>query len=168
MDDKGRFYVFNLEHHVCDWGYWQLSGIPCIHAVPYILHSKKDNSQFLHGWLKQESYLATYSGLIHPILDKASWLRADGDGILPPVVRRPLWSLKKNRRREIDEVPAEKRRYRIQCKHYKEFGHNKRGCLVNPQNENKRTRHYKVKITASKRSFTALTLYENYHMCSIL
>ncbi|KAK9211809.1 hypothetical protein WN943_001186 [Citrus x changshan-huyou] len=31
-----------------------------------------------------ESYLATYSGLIHPILDKASWLRADGDGILPP------------------------------------------------------------------------------------
>ncbi|KAK9208783.1 hypothetical protein WN944_001143 [Citrus x changshan-huyou] len=33
---------------------------------------------------QHESYLTTYSGLIHPIPDKASWLRADGDGILPP------------------------------------------------------------------------------------
>ena len=63
--------------------------------------------------------MATYSGLIHPIPDKASWLRADGDGILPPVVSRPLGRPKKNMRREIDEVPAEKKRYRMQCKHYK-------------------------------------------------
>lgn len=48
-----------------------------------------------------------------------------------------------NRRREADEVPLEKKRYRMQCKYCKEFGHNKRGCPVNPLNANKTTRHYK-------------------------
>ncbi|KAK9177673.1 hypothetical protein WN943_026862 [Citrus x changshan-huyou] len=143
VDDRGRTYIVDLEHHVCDCGYWQLSGIPCVHAMPCILHAKKDNSQFIHGWLKQDSYLATYSGLIHPIPDKTSWPIADGDDILPPLLRRPPGRPKKNRRRETDEVPVERRRYRMQWKHCKEFGHNKRGCPVNPQNANKRTRHYK-------------------------
>lgn len=81
VDDRGRTYIVDLEHHVCDCGYWQLSGIPCVHAMPCILHTKKDNSQFIHGWLKQDSYLATYSGLIHLIPDKTSWPIADGDDI---------------------------------------------------------------------------------------
>ena len=49
-----------------------------------------------------------------------------------------------NRRREADEVPPEKKRYRMQCKCCKQFGHNKRGCPINPLNANKRTKHYKV------------------------
>ncbi|KAH9680282.1 SWIM-type domain-containing protein [Citrus sinensis] len=128
VDDRGRTYIVDLEHHVCDCGYWQLSGIPCVHAMPCILHTKKDNSQFIHGWLKQDSYLATYSGLIHLIPDKTSWPIAD----------------------ETDEVPVERRRYRMQWKHCKEFGHNKRGCPVNPQNANKRTRHYKNRSRIDK------------------
>ncbi|KAH9724164.1 SWIM-type domain-containing protein [Citrus sinensis] len=100
-------------------------------------------SEWLYEVDDRDSYLATYSGLIYPIPDKTSWPIADGDDILLPLLRRPPGRPKKNRRRETDEVPVERRRYRMQCKHCKEFGHNKRGCPVNPQNANKKTRHYK-------------------------
>ncbi|KAK9232911.1 hypothetical protein WN943_023159 [Citrus x changshan-huyou] len=60
------------------------------------------------------------------------------------MMKRPPRRPKMNRRREADEVSAEKRRYRMQCKHCKEFGHNKRGCPINPLNANKSTRHYKA------------------------
>ncbi|KAH9649209.1 SWIM-type domain-containing protein [Citrus sinensis] len=63
----------------------------------------------------QGSYLSTYTGMIHPIPDKSSWPITPGDEIYPPLVKRPPGSPKMNRRREADEVPPEKKRYRMQC-----------------------------------------------------
>ncbi|KAH9649210.1 SWIM-type domain-containing protein [Citrus sinensis] len=94
----------------------------------------------------QGSYLSTYTGMIHPIPDKSSWPITPGDEIYPPLVKRPPGSPKMNRRREADEVPPEKKRYRMQCKCCKQFGHNKRGCPINPLNANKRTKHYKTNL----------------------
>ncbi|KAH9745933.1 SWIM-type domain-containing protein [Citrus sinensis] len=92
------------------------------------------------------SYLRTYAGMIHPIPDKSSWPITPGDEIYPPLVKRPPGRPKMNRRREADEVPPEKKRYMMQCKCCKQFGHNKRGCPINPLNANKRTKHYKTNL----------------------
>ncbi|KAH9697417.1 SWIM-type domain-containing protein [Citrus sinensis] len=143
VDDSYKTYIVDLEHHVCDCGYWQVSGIPCIHAMPCISHSHKDQVDFLSPWLKKDTYIRGYSGMIHPIPDKDSWPNPGGDEILPSLMKMPLGRPKINRRREADEVPPESKRYRLQCKCCKEFGHNKRGCPANPENLNKRTRLYK-------------------------
>ncbi|KAK9225782.1 hypothetical protein WN943_010827 [Citrus x changshan-huyou] len=146
VDHNHRTYIVDLQHHVCDCGHWQLCGIPCIHAMPCIFHSRKELGQFLSPLLKQGSYLRTYAGMIHPIPDKSSWPITPGDEIYPPLVKRPPGRPKMNRRREADEVPPEKKRYRMQCKCCKQFGHNKRGCPINPLNANKRTKHYKTNL----------------------
>ncbi|KAH9657813.1 SWIM-type domain-containing protein [Citrus sinensis] len=103
VDDNYRTYIVDLEHHVCDYGYWQVSGIPCIHAMPCISHSHKDQTDFVSLWLKKDTYIRGYSGMIHPILDKDSWPNPGGDEILPPLMKRPLGRPKINRRREADE-----------------------------------------------------------------
>ncbi|KAH9764284.1 SWIM-type domain-containing protein [Citrus sinensis] len=144
VDDSYRTYIVDLEHHVCDCGYWQVSGIPCIHAMPCISHSHKDQADFLSPWLKKDTYIRGYSRMIHPILDKDSWPNPGGDEILPPLMKRPHGRPKINKRREADEVPPESKRYRLQCKCCKEYGHNRRGCPTNPENLNKRTRLYKT------------------------
>ncbi|KAH9793175.1 SWIM-type domain-containing protein [Citrus sinensis] len=113
VDDSYRTYIVDLEHYICDCGYWQVSGIPCIHAMPCISHNHKD-----------------------------SWPNPGGDEILPPLMKWPPGRPKINRRREADEVPPESKRYRLQYKCCKEFGHNRRGCPANLENLNKRTRLY--------------------------
>ncbi|KAK9182893.1 hypothetical protein WN944_026041 [Citrus x changshan-huyou] len=75
-------------------------------------------------------------------LDKVNWPVVLGDEILPHLVKKQPGRPKLNRIREPDEVPPEKMRYKMQCKCCHEFGHNKRACPINPNNANKKTRHF--------------------------
>ncbi|KAH9797267.1 SWIM-type domain-containing protein [Citrus sinensis] len=152
VDDHGRTYIVDLEHHSCDCGFWDVSGYPCIHAMPCIIYSQKSQEDFVSQCFKKEAYLKSYSGMIQPIPDKASWPEVHGDEILPPLLKRPPGRPKLNRRREPDEVPPEKKRYKMCCKCCGQFGHNKRGCPVNPANVNKKTRHYKNNVKAYSES----------------
>ncbi|KAK9183486.1 hypothetical protein WN944_026638 [Citrus x changshan-huyou] len=98
-------------------------------------------------WLYEVDHIhKTYIVDLEHHVYKSSWPITAGDEIFPPMMKRPPGRPKMNRRREADEVPAEKRRYRMQCKYCKEFGHNKRGCPINPLNANKSTRHYKSNL----------------------
>lgn len=106
VDENTKTYIVDLEHHMCDCGQWQVSGIECVHAMPCIVNSKKDQAQFISQWLKKDTYLRCYSGMIKPIPDRTLWVDAGGDEILPPLVRRPPGRPKMTRRREADEVPA--------------------------------------------------------------
>ena len=108
VDYNHRTYIVDLQHHICDCGHWQLCGIPCIHAMPFIFHSRKALGQFLSPVLKHESYLRTYARMIHPILDKSSWPITPGDEIYPLLVKRPPGRPKMNRRQKADEVPPKK------------------------------------------------------------
>lgn len=51
--------------------------------------------------------------MIQPILDKANWSEVYGNEVLPLLVWRPLGRPKMNRRRNLDEIPLEKRRYNM-------------------------------------------------------
>ena len=106
VDDSYKIYIVDFEHHVCDCGYWQVSEIPCIHAMPCISHNRKDQADFLSPWLKKDTYIRGYSGMIHPILDKDFWQNPGGDEILSPLMKRPLGRPKINNIREADEVPV--------------------------------------------------------------
>lgn len=161
MDYNNKTYIVNLKHHVCDCGHWQVCRIPCIHVMPCIVHNRKDQAHFLSSWLKKDTYIRGYSRMIHPIPDKNSWLNPNVDEILPPLMRKPPKRPRINRRREANEVPPKSKRYMMQCKGCKEFSHNRRGCLVNPENSNKRTRLYHVSWLAFERSFKTL-IYAPY------
>lgn len=51
--------------------------------------------------------------MIHTISERTSWLDAGVNEILPHLVRKTLERPKMNRRREVDEVPAHSKRYKM-------------------------------------------------------
>lgn len=110
VDENNKTHIAVLEHHMCDCEQWQVSGISCLHAMPCIVNSQKDQAEFISQWLKKDIYLRSYSGMIHSISDRTSWVDAAADEILPLLVRRPLGRPKMTRKKEYDEVPAHSKR----------------------------------------------------------
>ncbi|XP_044482172.1 uncharacterized protein LOC123208719 [Mangifera indica] len=69
-----RTYILNLDKRICDCGMWQLSGIPCQHAIYSILHMNFPTiDKFVNDRLQISSYMRTYAEIIHPISDKRTW-----------------------------------------------------------------------------------------------
>ncbi|KAJ0007869.1 hypothetical protein Pint_30268 [Pistacia integerrima] len=69
-----RCYILNLQSQTCDCGMWQLSGVPCVHAVCYLLFRNIRNMEdYVDSSLRITSYVKTYVDHIHPIPDPCSW-----------------------------------------------------------------------------------------------
>lgn len=73
--------------------------------VSYMIEKRYD--KFIIPLLKNESYLSTYGGMIHPISDMSSWPIIVGDNIYPPLVKRPPGKPKISKRREANKVPPQ-------------------------------------------------------------
>ena len=61
-----KFYIVNLETQSCDYGLWELSGLPCKHAI-VVITTRKNPLDFVHPYLTKDAYLRTYNHVIHPI-----------------------------------------------------------------------------------------------------
>ncbi|KAK1591398.1 hypothetical protein Q3G72_007095 [Acer saccharum] len=72
-------YAVKLGEYSCQCGSWQVSGIPCRHAMAAISYhcgkaAVKDKiSVYVHQSLTKSAYMQTYNGMIHPILDPKRW-----------------------------------------------------------------------------------------------
>ncbi|TXG60107.1 hypothetical protein EZV62_014680 [Acer yangbiense] len=68
-------YTVKLGEYSCQCGSWQVSGIPCRHAMAAISHHcgkaavKDKMSKYVHQSLTKSAYMYTYRGMIHPIPD---------------------------------------------------------------------------------------------------
>ena len=65
-----------LEQGVCDYGYWQLKGIPCVHALAClntIRNSKKKD--YTEKYFHTETWKKYYFGIIHPLTSMDLWSR---------------------------------------------------------------------------------------------
>ncbi|KAL5772387.1 hypothetical protein ACOSQ2_012311 [Xanthoceras sorbifolium] len=120
VKDGCKFCIVNLNTHSCDCGLWEVSGIPCQHALAVITAKRLDVADFVDKSLTKEAYMKTYGCVIHPIPDQSLW----------PTKRLP-GRPKKNRKRGAEE-PAKKKRSGLgKCKICGEMGHNKRTCKTN-------------------------------------
>ncbi|XP_031286436.1 uncharacterized protein LOC116145143 [Pistacia vera] len=78
VDDENanpcKTHVLVLGKQLCDCGMWQLSRIPCVHAIACLLH--KNISNYEHHVdlkLRDSMYLQTYAYMVHPVPNKTSW-----------------------------------------------------------------------------------------------
>ncbi|KAK2663291.1 hypothetical protein Ddye_001865 [Dipteronia dyeriana] len=66
-------YAVKLREYNCACGSWQVSRIPCCHAMVAISHYcckeavKENVAQFVHNSLTKSAYIHTYIGMIHLI-----------------------------------------------------------------------------------------------------
>ncbi|XP_024047669.1 uncharacterized protein LOC102621741 isoform X2 [Citrus sinensis] len=131
MDEKYKTFVVNLQNRTCDCGAYQICGIPCKHVMPCIARRQEDAADYVDQKLTVEAYLATYSGVIHPLPDQTTGLTVEGIKILPPQVKVKVGRPKTMRRREPGEQQG-KRKAKQKCRNCGNLGHNKRSCKNTP------------------------------------
>ncbi|XP_057522445.1 uncharacterized protein LOC130802443 [Amaranthus tricolor] len=109
----------SLNQRTCHCNVWQLTGIPCRHAMRAILHEGLDPQSLVDDW---------YSG---------KWPPTEHPAILPPVLKRGVGRPCRNRKRGDDEERKAKRRKKIKCGKCGDFGHNKSSCKGGPTKKQK-------------------------------
>ncbi|XP_075080366.1 uncharacterized protein LOC142165880 [Nicotiana tabacum] len=60
-------HTVNLEKKRCTCRLWNLSGIPCPHAIKALMHEKIEPVTQIHWWYSKEAYLLTYKYKIQPV-----------------------------------------------------------------------------------------------------
>lgn len=136
----GSKHAVDLEAHTCTCRRWQLSGIPCVHAICAIFAKKQDPALYVDEMLSQTKYTDAYSPIINPIAGENDWEQIDYP-IAPPPYKRQAGRPKMKRIKEVGEKMAppapntakmSRSQYvKMTCTTCGKKGHNLRGCLKN-------------------------------------
>jgi zinc finger SWIM domain-containing protein 3 len=116
-------FVVNLANWECTCRRWQLSGLPCLHAVAVFNRIGRSFYDYCSKFFRIESYHMTYSGTIFPIPDMDTVDFSAGANLIPPP--KPRTSDKPRRKRfNPNKIPTVIRL----CSRCKQAGHNKATC----------------------------------------
>ena len=126
-------FAVDLKSHSCSCRRWDVSGIPCAHALAAIAYEGKDPIDFLDACYSKEVYLKAYEQLLHPVKGPMFWPEGDMEPVLPPKVNKPKGRRQTQRIREaLEGRKATGKMSRIgrkmHCSICKQAGHNKTGC----------------------------------------
>ncbi|KAL3513846.1 hypothetical protein ACH5RR_026563 [Cinchona calisaya] len=124
-------YIVNINERTYNCKVWNLTRIPCKHAVAILINKRVDLESYCEYSLTNDFYFKAYNAVIHPILDVQFWppIEVNPSKVLPLVLKRKAGRSKKARRRELGEalvVGHIKRSSTLKCSLCQQFGHNKR------------------------------------------
>ena len=129
-------HIVDLTAKTCDCRRWQLTSIPCRHAVSYLRHERITPESVLQSCYSLEAYNNAYAHSIWPCKDKSQWEKVDAPQVLPPVYEKRVGRPPKARKKQAHEVPGKngprltRHGVTIHCKHCSEAGHNSVGCSL--------------------------------------
>ncbi|KAL0322496.1 UNVERIFIED_CONTAM: hypothetical protein Sangu_1868900 [Sesamum angustifolium] len=119
----GAQYSVDLENATCGCRKWDLSGIPCKHAISAIFCQGENIENYTHQCYRVEKYLKVYEHAILPINGRKEWKKSDFVPPVPPNLVKKVGRPRKTRRLEPDE-PVQKKKKRKPAPIFKE-GSNK-------------------------------------------
>lgn len=131
---RGDMFVVTLGDKTCTCRSWDITGIPCIHAIAAIHYLKHDAADYVSDYFTVEAFKKIYSFGLQALNGEKMWPTAQGYPIQPPLVTPMPGRPKKKRRKQKDEIdpknPARLRRVgvRMTCQKCLQVGHNARGC----------------------------------------
>ncbi|KAJ4709068.1 MuDR family transposase [Melia azedarach] len=127
--DNQDGHVVDLGTRECDCGMWQITGLPCMHALCCIDTIREEVEKYMHPYLLRDNYLRTYKEHIQHMPSEIRWpLLFRINEIGAPKIKRQTGRPKKARKREPSEEDKVKRSCSVRCKVCNEWGHNKRTC----------------------------------------
>ena len=130
MEDISKRCVVDLGTKHCDCGEWDVSGLPCKHAMCCIDAMRYNVNDYIHHLLKKTAFKKTYSHQLHPVPDERRWPLLLHDNLLPPLVIRAAGRPQTKRKMEAGENKAFKRSSSVRCSKCDQWGHNVRSCKV--------------------------------------
>ncbi|GKC09059.1 hypothetical protein Tco_1000669 [Tanacetum coccineum] len=128
-------YGFNLhtKHRGCK--FWELSGIPCVHAMTAYYHMKMELELGVIKFLLKQSWYNAYQYSIRPVPGSKLWKTYDNPSPYPPIERKRLGRPRKQRIIHLTEDDNHVTRLGrvMHCHTCWEVGHNKKGCQNQPR-----------------------------------
>lgn len=119
--------IVNIDHWDCSCRGWQLTGLPCCHAIAVISCLAQSPYDYCSRYYTTESYRLTYSESINPVPNIDIPLLQDSSQaaitVTPPPTRRPPGRPTTKKQGSLD---VSKRQ--LQCSRCKGLGHNKSTC----------------------------------------
>ncbi|KDP23336.1 hypothetical protein JCGZ_23169 [Jatropha curcas] len=119
--------VVDIDHWDCSCKGWQLTGLPCCHAISVITCIGRSPYEYCSRYFTTESYRLTYSESVHPIPNVDWPVQKDSSQVTvtvtPPPTRRPPGRPTSKRCGPHDVVKRQ-----LQCSRCKGLGHNKSTC----------------------------------------
>ncbi|KAH9705387.1 SWIM-type domain-containing protein [Citrus sinensis] len=137
LEDASKAFVVDIGNKKCDCGEWQISGLPCKHAICSIDAKRLKVEDYVHNYLKKIAFLGTYQHQFKPVPDETKWPLVLTDNLQPPLVTKSAKRPQNKRKREVDEPAAFKRSCSLRCSRCNHWGHNKRTCQSEKQSSKK-------------------------------
>ncbi|KAK9287904.1 hypothetical protein L1049_016348 [Liquidambar formosana] len=105
-DSLGAINVVNLDSWDCSCREWQLTGLPCLHAVAVIDCIGKNVYDYCSKYFTTEAYRNSYSESINPVLteDRPMHRESSPVRVHPPSIRRSSGRPKEKRVRSADTM----------------------------------------------------------------
>jgi hypothetical protein len=157
MTGRKRQYTVSLEKRTCSCGYFQLSGLPCSHAITAIYKCSKSVEDFIDPCYSVEVFNKIYEHCLQPVEGEEMWPVSDKPRPQAPgYVKMPGRPKKNDRKREETEKPKcankmSKHGTTISCSMCGNPGHNKSSCIKNPERGKKKNAHL-VKTTKKRKA----------------
>ncbi|XVF09677.1 hypothetical protein REPUB_Repub07fG0115500 [Reevesia pubescens] len=81
-----RRYIVHLGQRTCSGRRYQLSGIPCAHAICAIREQGFKIEDYVYSWYHKEVYMLVYENVLNLIPDRRDWPKnaRTEDRVLPP------------------------------------------------------------------------------------
>ncbi|XP_050233525.1 uncharacterized protein LOC126682012 [Mercurialis annua] len=127
-DDR---HTLDMKSRTCTCREWDLSGIPCPHAVAAIYSAEGTPEAYVDMSYREETYKKAYQYMMKPVRGKIFWPNSGKEPIAPPPYRKMPGRPKKSRRRKPEEPRVGKLSKKgkvMTCRFCNEVGHNIRGC----------------------------------------
>lgn len=147
QEKEDRKFTVNLSQRTCSCRYWQLSGLPCCHAISCIYKASKQLDDYIAKCYTISEYNKTYSHVLQPIEGPRSWPNADMPRPEPPTYVKMPGRPKTQRTREVGEQPKGTKLSRVgikmTCRLCGKSDHNSIRCPKKPEAKNKSNAHIK-------------------------
>ena len=130
---SGRVVAVDLRKRTCGCRKWDLTGIPCNHAICVIMKLKQHPEDYVNDFFKKPIYREAFKHTIYPVPGPADWTKTETQDIDPPVFREKPGRKQTNRRKSKFEVPAPRDTSRmgtITCSNCNLLGHRYTSCPV--------------------------------------
>jgi hypothetical protein len=143
----GHQYVVDMKRLTCACRRWEITGIPCKHAIAAIWN-KAANGQhvglpenFVHPIYRLDRWKEVYSYKVYPVNGRSLWKKSSVPIILtPPTHHRPVGRPRKCRKKSTFELEEGVKGGRLskkgmvyKCKLCGKRGHNSRRCIGQEQ-----------------------------------
>ncbi|XP_042009011.1 uncharacterized protein LOC121757550 [Salvia splendens] len=129
-------YVVNMRNFT-----WQLSGIPCTHAIATINKHGDDVTRYVSRYYLKSTMIMLCENVLYPINRVDNWPKTTSDGVLelaPPRSKQQRGRPKKLRCEEpqihlhADGGESLRRTFVMKCRRCGQEGHNRRTCSNDP------------------------------------